>query len=178
MTPAAKRWGDSLYELARTEGLEERILGELDMAAACIADEPDYLRLLSTIAVPKKERCALLQKAFEGAHPYVINFLSLLCENGFLAELSGCIRAYRDLYNLDHGIAEATVTSALPLSDDERERLVRKLAAMTGKTVVLNEKTDPAVVGGLRVTIGGKRLDGTVRRRLDKLREDMQNEII
>ena len=65
MTELAKRYGGSLYELAAEEHLEARLLEELDGAAACIRAEPAYLRLLSTPSIPKKERCALLDEAFQ-----------------------------------------------------------------------------------------------------------------
>ena len=70
MTELAKRYGGSLYELAAEENLTDELLQQLRTAVNSIEAEPQYLRLLSTPSVPKKERCALLDKAFEGAHPY------------------------------------------------------------------------------------------------------------
>ena len=80
MTELAKRYGGSLYDLAAEEQLTDQLLAELDVALDCFNQEPAYLRLLSTPGVPKKERCALLDKAFAEAHPYLVNFLKLLCE--------------------------------------------------------------------------------------------------
>ena len=66
---------------------------------------PDYLRLLSTPSIPKRERCGLLDEALrDQVHLYVLNFLKILCEKGTLRELSGCARAYRVRYNQAHGI--------------------------------------------------------------------------
>ena len=108
MTEIARMYGGSLYDLAAEEGLETRILDELDEAAKLIRDDPEYLRLLSTPSIPKKERCALLDEAFRGqVHLYVLNFLKILCENGTLRELPGCARAYRIRYNAAHGIGAA-----------------------------------------------------------------------
>lgn len=69
MTELAKRYGGSLYELAAEENLTDELSQQLRTAVNSIEAEPQYLRLLSTPSVPKKERCALLDKAFEGAHP-------------------------------------------------------------------------------------------------------------
>ena len=107
MTELAKRYGGSLYELAAEENLTDELLQQLRTAVNSIEAEPQYLRLLSTPSVPKKERCALLGKAFEGAHPYLVSFLKLLCEEDLLGELPGCLRAYQDRYNVDHNILEA-----------------------------------------------------------------------
>ncbi len=69
MTETARMYGGSLYDLAAEEGLETRILGELDEAVALFKASPEYLHLLSTPSIPKKERCGLLDEAFRGQGP-------------------------------------------------------------------------------------------------------------
>lgn len=178
MTELAKRYGGSLYELAAEEALTDTILQDLALAESCCKQEPDYLRLLQTPSIPKKERCGLLEQAFTGMHPYVVNFLRILCEEDLLGELPGCLDAYRARYNADHGILEATVTSAVPLSDEARSKLLASLQTKTGKTIHLTEKTDPTILGGLRLDLAGERLDGTVQRRLEMLRDDIANVVL
>lgn len=178
MTELAKRYGGSLYELAAEEVLTDTILQDLALAESCCKQEPDYLRLLQTPSIPKKERCGLLEQAFTGMHPYVVNFLRILYEEDLLGELSGCLDAYRARYNADHGILEATVTSAVPLSDEARSKLLASLQTKTGKTIHLTEKTDPTILGGLRLDLAGERLDGTVQRRLEMLRDDIANVVL
>ena len=113
-----------LYDLAAEEGLDERILGELDGVTALLNGDAEYLHLLSIPSIPKKERCALLDEAFRGqVHLYVLNFMKLLCEKGALRELPGCARAYRLRYNEAHGILEATAVSAVPLTAEQTKRL-------------------------------------------------------
>ena len=173
MTELAKRYGGSLYELAAEEKLADELLQQLQTAVDSIQAEPQYLRLLATPSVPKKERCALLAQAFEGAHPYLVNFLRLLCEEDLIAELPGCLRAFRDRYNADHDILEVTAVSAVALTAPAREKLLAKLQTMTGKNIVLTETVDPSVIGGMRLDMGGTRLDGTVQRHLERLREEI-----
>ena len=72
MTETARMYGGSLYDLAAEEGLDERILGELDGVTALLNGDAEYLHLLSIPSIPKKERCALLDEAFRGqVHLYV-----------------------------------------------------------------------------------------------------------
>ena len=171
MTETARMYGGSLYDLAAEEGLEDRILEDLDGAAAIFKDDPEYLHLLS---IPKKERCALLDEALRGqVHLYVLNFLKILCEHGTLRELPGCARAYRIRYNAAHGILEATATSAVPLTEEQKTALRQKLEATTGKTIDLTAKVDKAVLGGIRLDIEGTELDGTVQNRLATLRRNI-----
>ena len=174
MTETAKMYGGSLYDLAAEEGLETRILGELDEVQQLLKQNPDYLRLLSTPSIPKKERCGLLDEALRGqVHLYVLNFLKILCEKGTLRELPGCARAFRVKYNQAHGILEATAVTAVPMSADQTARLHEKLEAVTGKTIDLRTKVDAAVLGGIRLDIEGTELDGTVRNRLAGLRSSI-----
>ncbi len=174
MTEIARMYGGSLYDLAAEEGLETRNLDELDEAAKLIRDDPEYLRLLSTPSIPKKERCGLLDEALRGqVHLYVLNFLKILCEKGSLRELSGCARAYRIRYNQAHGILEATAISAVPLTEQQRAALHAKLESLTGKTIDLKTKVDAKVLGGIRLDIEGTELDGTVQNRLASLRRDI-----
>ena len=164
MTEIARMYGGSLYDLAAEEGLETRILDELDEAAKLIRDDPEYLRLLSTPSIPKKERCALLDEAFRGqVHLYV----------GTLRELSGCARAYRIRYNAAHGILEATAITAIAMTAAQTEQLRQKLETITGKKIDLATKIDPSVLGGIRLDIEGTELDGTVQNRLATLRRNI-----
>ena len=174
MTETARMYGGSLYDLAAEEGLEARILGELDETVALFKANPDYLHLLSTPSIPKRERCGLLDEALrDQVHLYVLNFLKILCEKGTLRELSGCARAYRIRYNQAHGILEATAISAVPLTEQQRAALHAKLENLTGKTIDLKTKVDAKVLGGIRLDIEGTELDGTVQNRLASLRRDI-----
>ena len=174
MTETAKMYGGSLYDLAAEEGLETRILGELDEVQQLLKQNPDYLRLLSTPSIPKKERCGLLDEALrDQVHLYVLNFLKILCEKGTLRELSGCARAYRVRYNQAHGILEATATTAVAMTEQQAKSLHEKLEKLTGKTIDLKTKVDAKVLGGIRLDIEGTELDGTVRSRLAGLRSSI-----
>ena len=175
MTGAAKRYGGSLYALAAEEHLEDQILQELVCAVACIGAEPQYLRLLSMPSIPRAQRRALLEEAFGGQmHPYTVNFLNLLCDEGLLRQLGDCARAYRDCYNQAHGILEVCAAAAVPLDGDARRRLTEKLASVTGKRIHLTVRVEPELLGGIRLDMDGTRLDGTLRRRLDTIREGLE----
>ena len=174
MTETAKMYGGSLYDLAAEEGLETRILGELDEVQQLLKQNPDYLRLLSTPSIPKKERCGLLDEALrDRVHLYVLNFLKILCEKGTLRELSGCARAYRVRYNQAHGILEAAATTAVAMTEQQVKSLHEKLEKVTGRHIDLKTKVEPAVLGGIRLDIEGTELDGTVRSRLAGLRSSI-----
>lgn len=176
MTEQAKRYGGSLFELAAEEQLDDRILGELDGAVSCFAENEEYFRLLALPSLSHAIRRGLLDEAFGGqVHPYVVNFLKLLCDEGLLRELPGCAQAYRERYNQAHGIVQVKAASAIPLDEATRARLTEKLKAVTGKQIELTVTVDPTLLGGIRLDMDGMRLDGTVRARLDGIRAGLDS---
>jgi len=172
-------YGQSLYLLARDEGLEEEILQELKVLAECFAAQPDYLKLLSSHDLPKAERLEILDRDFGGrVQPYVLNFLKLLTEKGYIRHFSDCCKAYIKEYNADKGILEVKAISAIELTDAQKTKLTEKLLAMTGKTVALSCKIDPAVLGGVRLQYDGQQVDGTVQSRLAAMEKQLKNTVI
>lgn len=168
MTSTAQTYGESLYELARDEQLGGEILEQLHMTVALFRENPDYISLLSLPSVPKKERCAVLDESLRGqVHPYLLNFLKILVENGTIRELNGCEETFRNHYYEDNGIMEVTAITAVPLTDALQEKLRKNLEAKTGKTILLNSRVDTTVLGGVRLELADERLDSTVRNRLD-----------
>ncbi|MPM92652.1 ATP synthase subunit delta, sodium ion specific [bioreactor metagenome] len=115
-----------------------------------------------------------MDEAFAGkVAPYLLNTLRLLCERAQANQLPQAAVRYRERYNKAHGIIEARAFTAQPLGEALQQKLVARLAALTGKQVLLTVQTDPALLGGIRLEMEGKEFDGTVRRRLDTLRRDL-----
>ena len=179
MTKAGDLYGQSLYDLALSENLTDAILHEMEELRKIFAENPDYIRLLLEPSIPKKERLRLLDEAFgDSIQPYLLNFLKILTERGMLHEFSACYKRFRASYFKDNGIADALVVSAVPLSDAHVSALTEKLSRMTGKKIILQQKNDPSVMGGLRVEVDGKLLDGTVQGRLDTLRREINETVM
>ena len=84
------------------------------------------------------------------------------------------IRAFRDIAAAQRGEVSADVISAHPLTEDQLSTLKAKLTAREGRTVKLTSSVDPDMLGGLIVTIGSKRIDGSIRTRLNALTQAMK----
>ncbi len=178
MTQTARVYGGSLYDLAAEEQLTDHIKQQMAQILQLFRENPDYIRLLSEPSIPSKERTGLIDKAFGGqAEKYLVSFLKLLCERNILAEFAGCCEEFTRRYNVDHNIEEATVTSATELSADQMTALKEKLEKISGKQINLIQRIDRTVLGGLRVELEGKQLDGTVQGRLSGISRKL-NEVI
>lgn len=171
MTEIGKAYGGALFRLAREEGLDETIGGQLDILCGALGEDPDYVRLMMTPTLKKTKRLEILQETFGGKlHGYLMNFLSILVENGTFAEIFACREEYRRLFNQSHGIVTVTACTAVEMEPALAEALRQKLAQTLGKQVELTLKVDPSMLGGVRLEMEGERLDGSVRARLDGIR--------
>lgn len=172
MSEIGTSYAQALYSLAEEESVTDQILQQLETLDVSFAQEPDFLRLLSTPNLSKAERCQLLDDSFRGkVHPYVLNFLKLLTEKGHARQFGDCARQYRSIYNEKHGIVSVVATTAVAMTAAQKEKMQAKLEAVTGKTVQLLTRVEPACMGGVRLDYDGKRIDGTVKNRLDAMKE-------
>lgn len=179
MTQAANTYAQALYALAKDESLDEQILQELDVLKQAFDREPEFVRLLSAPNLPKAERCGILDESFRGkVHIYVLNFLKILTEKGYMRQFSDCCKAYQEQYNADNGILTVQAVTAVALTEDQSARLTERLAKLTGKTVELVNRIDPSVLGGVRLDYDGKRVDGTVKNRLDAIGNMLKNTVL
>ena len=174
MTELAREYGDGLYALTEEENISKEVLMQLIELKKLFQSQPDFIRLLGNMSLSKEERVQIIDRVLRGqVHLYLLNFLKILCERGALNEYEGCLAAFKTLYNQAHGIVEATVTTAVPLDDDQRVRMSEKLSAKTGKTVVLTEKVDESLMGGVLLEMNGQRYDNTLKNRLKSIHSAM-----
>ena len=179
MTQAGSVYGEALYSLALEENRTGRILEELNVLNQCLTDEPEFIRLLSSPNLSKQERCAVLDDSFRGkVHAYVLNFMKILTEKGYMKHFSDCCKAFENHYNLDNGILPVTAITAVALTGAQAEKLSEKLSRVTGKQVKLLQKVDPSVLGGVRLDYDGKRLDDTVSHRMDAIRGLLKDTVL
>ncbi len=179
MTQAGSVYGTALYTLALEEGLTEKLLAELTVLQESFRETPDFIRLLSSPNLSKQERCQIIDDCFRGkVHGYVLNFLKILTEKGYMKHFHDCFKAYEDLYNRDNGILPVTAITAIAMSDEQVQKLTAKLSRVTDKQVKLLNKVDPSVLGGVRLDYDGKRLDDTVSHRMDAITKALKGTVL
>lgn len=179
MTQVGSVYGESLYELAKDEGLSNQISEQLAALRQSFSQEPDFIRLLCSANLTKAERCQILDESFRGSvHPYVLYFMKILTEKNYMRFFTDCCNAFMRCYDQDHGILRVNAVTALALSEDQTDKLAAKLSAITGKDVKLRNRIDPAVLGGVRLDYDGQRLDDTVSRRMEAVRDLLSKTVL
>jgi len=102
---------------------------------------------------------------------YVLSFVQLLCEHGYIKSFFECEKEFDALYMEARRTATAKVTSATPLTDDQKARLVEKIKALCGREVLPVYEIDESILGGVIVETDGKVIDGSLKRRLHEVKD-------
>ena len=179
MTEVGTVYGESLYELAKNEGLDADIRLQLNVLQQSFCQEPDFIRLLASPNLTKPERCHILDDSFRGkVHPYLLNFLKILTEKNYIKYFSDCCDAFTQRYNQDNGILSVSAVTAVALTPAQTEKLTDKLSRTTGKKIELTNRIDPSCLGGIRLDYDGQRLDDTVSHRLSAIRDLLKTDVL
>ncbi len=172
-TGGARRYAEALLEIARRDGTLDAWLDDLRLSAETAA-EPDVARVVDNPAVPAVARREVLEKLLGGriARP-ALNLALLLAARGRLALLPGIALEYKRLVDRERAVVTALVTSAMPFEPAELTAVASRLASLTGRTVEVEARVDPALVGGLVIRVGDRLIDASVRGRLERLRDQL-----
>jgi len=138
---------------ARTESAELR-----DALASPLVSNEDKGKVLAAIAEAT------------GASQLTRNFIGLLCANHRASALPAVIAAFDKLYAARRGVVAAEVVSAVALTADQHQAITDVLAKMLGKAPEITTRVDPAILGGLRVRVGSRLFDSSIKSRLDSLK--------
>lgn len=166
----ATRYAEALLLSAKQESVLAEVADSYAAVIAVIDGNRDLITFLDSPQVREQEKKALLRKIFGAKiEPVLLNFFMLLIDRNRIHSIRDIGAVFAELVEKDMGVIRAEVVTAIALPDDLAAGLEARLAAMTGARIILEPKTDPAVIGGVCVTMGDKVLDGTVRTNLDLL---------
>jgi F-type H+-transporting ATPase subunit delta len=172
---AARRYAEAAFEVGMRDDTVEAWRAELDTAASIVEDER-VGRMLANPALPLEQRIAMAKSIFgKSVSQPVLNLIGLMLRRGRIHELPQLAGEFRRLDNTRQGITVATAISAAPLTKDEILALTERLEGLTGGRVELEVQVDPSLLGGLVVRVGDRLIDGSVRGRLERLRNQLMS---
>lgn len=171
----AKRYAQALFSLAATEGKQETWLGSLLGIEQQLSD-PTAMLFFGEPRISSERKADAAARVAESADPLVRNFVGLLVQKQAVGSLAAIVREYVRILDESLGRVQATVTSAVEVSSAQRERLTDSLSAMLNKEVILDINEDPGIIGGILVRVGDQVIDGSVRARLEGLRNRLERE--
>ena len=168
MTQTAKEYASALFMLASENGCCSEFAQHLNHINALIDDSPEYIRFLESPAIPLSERLGAIDAAFGSMPEYIVSFIKVLCENGRIAHIKDCITEFNELFRISENKAVATVYYVEPLTEDQKTALLKKLCAVSGKNIEAEYIEDTSLIGGIKVILDDKTIDGSIANRLNK----------
>lgn len=171
--PVEKNYSAALFEAVKEEkGDLGEARKELNSVKGIAKECEGFEKLMDSPTVSAEEKLAVIKEAFGGKlSKCVYNFLCVVTEGKRWGHFNGICKAFSELCNEALGIAEITVTTAFPLSSKQREQIEKKMAEIIGKKIEMSEKTDKSLMGGVVIDYGDTRMDGSVKTRLEGLRD-------
>lgn len=167
-------YATALFEVARAEGNLERVEAELYQVARAIDGSDELRSKLTDQALPVELRQGIVEDLLGNrTQPVTKALVSFVVGSGRARDLPAIIDLLVRRAADERSEAVAEVRSAIPLDDDQQRRLAAALSARTGQTVSVKVNVDPSILGGIIATIGDTVIDGSVRRRLEQLRESL-----
>lgn len=169
----ARNYAEALFELGERSGQTQRYADLIDAVAGAVETTPQVQAVLMSPRVPKGAKARILSGALREAPREFVLFLQALVKRGrqnLLREIAG---EYLALLDVKLNRIRAGVTLARP-ADEALQRSIREgLSRQLGKDVIASFAVDPAILGGAVVRIGERIHDGSVRRRMNKLRRQL-----
>ncbi|MBW2313523.1 MAG: ATP synthase F1 subunit delta [Deltaproteobacteria bacterium] len=174
-TAAGRRYAKALFGIAKEDDSIEATGNELSALAALFDSSPELQNVLFRPLHPVAERRAALRAVAErlGSSATLQNFYAFLVDQRRLIDFPTICAEFARLAAEAEGRTDARITSARPLDDATRERLVEALSQRTGKKVHVEVNVDPSLIGGVVAQVGGLVFDGSLRTQLEQLRTNL-----
>jgi F-type H+-transporting ATPase subunit delta len=168
-------YAEALYGAAEKQGQAAEVLDELETLVGEVFNRVPHLEeFLASAAVGRERKAEVLRQTFQGrASDVLTRFLFVLNNHDRLGVLRAVAQTYREMHDRKTGRVRVRVESVVPLSDDQQERLKKKLREALQREPILEPRIDPELLGGLVVRVEDWVYDASVRSRLDNIQKEL-----
>ena len=171
MTEVGKEYSKALFMLATEENSVLEYARELSEIDSIISENDGYCELLSSPALELSKRLSAVDEAFgDNFSENIVSFLKLLIENGHIKELHFFIEEYLELVRVASNRVTATIYSAVELDEKQKSALTKKLSKLYSKEIDAEYIIDKSLLGGIKISVDGSTIDGSIDKQLKKLR--------
>ena len=167
-------YAEALFRVVRAEGELDRVEDELYRFGKLLETNHELKQTLSDKSLDRTQRTKILEELLQDkVSPHTLGLLTFIVGQGRARQLPQILSEVSELAAEARNSVIGEVRSAVPLNDQQRQRLADALSSATGKKVEVKVIVDPSVVGGVVATIGDTVIDGTVKHKLEQLREQV-----
>jgi ATP synthase F1 delta subunit len=173
MALAARMYAEALFQAAQEADRLARVHDELAQIAAAIGEVPELRELLRNPQFDPRAKRQVLDDLLEGADELVRNFVALTADKGRAGELEEIAREFERLVAREERRLNVELTTAVELPDEDLRAIVSQIERASGRSVDATTTVDPDLIGGVVLQVGNRRMDASVRGRLERLRRDL-----
>lgn len=159
-----------LFDAAAAENAVDEVYSQMVAVQRIVRGHAPLRDALHDDSATGAQRAKVAGDVFAGLNPALVSALAVLAERGNFDLLSSVVETYGNVAEAKRGVVAVDVTTAVELSESLRESITNKLAADLGKGVVLREKVDPAIIGGIVFSTHGQRIDASIASQLENAR--------
>jgi len=175
MKDTSKAYAEALFAIAMEKNKVQEYAQQLETIEEVLKETPQYPMYLTTPALPLSERLLAIDEAFgKELSEDVVSLLKLLCENNYITKLSEIIKEFFKLEMAVSNTITVTITSKIPLAEEQKEKLIKKLEDKYRKHICPIYQIDETLIGGFTITAEDKLIDGSVQKRLQRMKEVMK----
>ncbi len=171
-TDVSQRYSQALFDLALETGKMDAVRADLASLKAAWLDSADLRRLANSPIITAEDQGKGLVAIADKAKFEITtrNFLGLLAQNGRARDLPGVIAGFEALYAKHTGVVAAEIVSAVPLSAAQSKAINAALTQALGKSPEVTARVDPSILGGLKVKVGSRLFDASLKSKLDQMK--------
>ncbi|MCL6293390.1 ATP synthase F1 subunit delta [Jejuia spongiicola] len=169
---AAIRYAKAVLSLASDQNIAEVVNNDMKLIATTIADNKDLNNMLQSPVIKSSNKKDVLLEVFKDSNAMTTNMIDTLITNRRLALLNDVAVSYNRLYDELKGVQIAQVTTAIPLTDDLKVKVLAKAKELTGKDVEVKNIVDADILGGFILRVGDKQYNASIANKLNKLKRE------
>lgn len=171
----SKVYGDALFELAVSENRVDELLPEVREVGAALKENEGLLRLMNHPKIVREEKVKIIEDTFRGrVADELTGLLCLLVEKGHSEAIPSVLSYFTEQVKEYKNIGTAFVTSAAELSESQKEAVKKRLLETTRYVEFeMNYEVDPSLIGGMKIRIGDRVVDSTIKNKLYALRREL-----
>jgi len=170
---ASKRYAKALIGSAVDSNLLEETYSEMNSLKSILTNSNQLSEYLLNPTISKDDKGNFIIKIVGDDHPNLINLVNLLTANNRLNELENIADSFNELYAKRKGIIEASITSAVPISNDLETQIVKYLKSIKKGQINLTKKIDKSIIAGFVLDLDDTQFDASARKKLNKMQKQL-----
>ena len=171
----SKTYGDALFELAVEENKVDELLGEIEQLQEILKSNEEFGKLLTHPKIIKEEKLKVVTNVFKGRiSDELLGFLTIVISKDRYQDIDEILEYFLTEVKKYKGIGVATVTTAMPLRDEQCKKIEQKLLDTTEyKSMEMHYKLDTTLIGGMVIRIGDRVVDSSISTKLNELQKEL-----